>query len=144
MPVKNQPRRQNTLHHLVACSRLMSPLPWPRSVLVAGTPAWSPLLVLCHQTLPNKSKPLIIPKIMVRASPPWSFIIDSLGADDGFSLRFRSAGHPSESASLVSNVEAELKFCREVLEEVNKDDLAPFVWPFYEPVGKWCPSFMFF
>ncbi|WAR56945.1 hypothetical protein PtB15_7B798 [Puccinia triticina] len=35
---------------------------------------------------------------------------------------------------MVSNAEAELKFCHNLLREVNKKVYSKFVWPFYEPV----------
>ncbi|KNZ62313.1 uncharacterized protein VP01_1287g2 [Puccinia sorghi] len=34
----------------------------------------------------------------------------------------------------ISNAKAELKFCKDLLREVNKKTYSKFVWPFYEPV----------
>lgn len=41
--------------------------------------------------------------------------------------------HTAEQPT-ISNAKAELKFCKDLLREVNKKTYSKFVWPFYEPV----------
>ncbi|KAA1120286.1 hypothetical protein PGTUg99_006477 [Puccinia graminis f. sp. tritici] len=45
-----------------------------------------------------------------------------------------SAGQVTTGQHMISNAPAELKFCKEILREVNKKAYSKFVWPFYEPV----------
>lgn len=44
-------------------------------------------------------------------------------------------GKVSTGPIMILNTKEELKFCKEVLREVNKKAYEKFVWPFYEPVG---------
>ncbi|POW22586.1 hypothetical protein PSHT_01011 [Puccinia striiformis] len=57
---------------------------------------------------------------------PWDHSTNGAGSYGG-------TQYPAEPP-MISNAKAELKFCKEILREVNKKAYSKFVWPFYEPV----------